>query len=321
MSIDELKEQIKNEVVLREGNVFTWQWRQLGLLTKAETLAITEDEFLALVNEISRSLNPYFGRISDLKVAIGQVAQRQNNQLTQEQINQFIGQAQALQLSAAFVSTYWIPVIVASLPKSAVSSQPLVEPSRQISVPSPPATTDSTLLDQTSEKAPSKKDQAKGIMIKEVRSYLDNNEGHIPASLLKELFLSTDYNQAQLAKIINGYLTVHNYTAETPTQGKTLTQQLLSTDWRIHLQTVEKFPPFQIQTGNQSPYVFKPAIVTIAGILLLLLILTLSGGLFKTRKSTEGSSYQSPYVTNSTMATDTTMATDSTSIMSADSAK
>lgn len=227
MSLEELKERIKNEVVLREGDLFEWQWQQLGLVAEAEQLGVSANDFLGLVNEESRSVNPYFGRISDLKIKVIDWAQQQQRKLTQAQITQIVEEAGRLQLQPAFVQERWIPAILNQLPaqpeRPASPAEELV-PVKTTPIPSPVTMGRAT---------PSAADE-RAVIDRKVNQFLDEykTDNVLPARVLKPLFLATTFDETVLAETVLAYLSANFYAAETPPQGATVKDKLLSTDWR-----------------------------------------------------------------------------------------
>ena len=86
-------------------------------MTEAEALGVPASEFLGVVNEVSRAVNPYFGRISDLKVKVMDLARLQRKTLTDAQISQIVAEATRLQLLPDFVKDRWLPAIPATIPE------------------------------------------------------------------------------------------------------------------------------------------------------------------------------------------------------------
>ena len=243
MSLDELKERIKDEVVLREGDLFDWQWRQLGLVAEAEELGVPESEFLAVVNDVSRAINPYFGRISDLKIKVADLARLQRKKLTDPQINQIVAEATRLQLLPDFVRERWIPAILSTLPEPAplpeepVRTEPVVVPTNETSKPQPVLTPSSPPVPPVNVTA-TPPVAALGIdreaVARKVRQFLDEYVADklIPARVLKPLFLATNFDETVLADAVLSYLSANFYAAETAVKGESLKDKLLSTDWR-----------------------------------------------------------------------------------------
>ncbi|MBC8151977.1 MAG: hypothetical protein H7Z72_03615 [Bacteroidetes bacterium] len=249
MSLAELKERIKEEVVLREGDLFEWQWRQLGLVAEAEEAGVPVGEFLAVVNEVSRAVNPYFGRISDLKIKVADLARLQRKKLTEPQISQIVADATRLQLPPDFVKTRWIPAILAAVPEpedppaAPITPQPPVVPAtEQVAQPVPVAQTPPVRA-SIPPSAPPVDGADRDAVTRKVHQFLDEYvaDKHIPTRVLKPLFLATNFDEAILAETVLGYLSANFYAAETPVRGETLKDNLLSTDWR-HLSWWEPAP-------------------------------------------------------------------------------
>jgi hypothetical protein len=229
MTLEELRDRIKNEVVLYEGELADWQWRQKGLVAEANELGISD--FTRLVNDISRQVNRDFGKILDLKKKIVTVALQRQNKLTETDINQFVTEAERVQLSRAFVTEQWIPAILDALP---VSSTP-----EQVSSAgnNPKATETNAQIPPIPEPALSV-EKVESVR-KKIKSILDDYDKHIQAQSLKFLFKAVDYDEAALAEEIRLYLSEHYYASVNPPRGNTLKEKLISTDWR-HLSWWEK---------------------------------------------------------------------------------
>lgn len=116
MSIDDLRERIREEIILHEGNVAAWEWQQKGLVSEAAQLQLSPEEFYRLVNYLSNTVAPDFGRLSDLKLEIIE-RYRLGQALSPEELNAFVRKAEQLQLNRAFVVDRWIPVITKGLPR------------------------------------------------------------------------------------------------------------------------------------------------------------------------------------------------------------
>ncbi|MGV3557939.1 WG repeat-containing protein [Larkinella arboricola] len=231
MTLEELRERIKNEVVLYEGELADWQWRQKGLVDEANELGITD--FTRLVNDISRQINRDFGKILDLKKKIVTVALQRQNRLSDTDINQFVAEAERIQLARPFVTEQWIPTILAALPAAPKAENPVKpepNPLPQPPTPSPAAADLAPLPDKVES------------VRKKIKSILDDYDKHIQAQSLKFLFKAVDYDEAALAEEIRRYLSENYYASVNPPRGNTLKEKLISTDWR-HLSWWEKETP------------------------------------------------------------------------------
>lgn len=266
MSLDEVKERIKAEVVLREGDLFEWQWRQMGLMAEAEASGIPAGEFLNLVNEVSRAINPYFGRISDLKIRVADLGRLNRKKLTSAQIGQLVAEAERLQLAPDFVKDRWIPAILDTIPNPV---EPTGEPLIVVPTVTPPIVTPPAIPGSTqpaprpatppAQSGPTPTSSAvppvsvsppmfaagtdRDAVARKVHQFLDEYaaDKHIPVRVLKPLFLATNFDENVLADAVLGYLSANFYAAETPVHGETLKARLLSTDWR-HLSWWEATP-------------------------------------------------------------------------------
>ncbi len=126
MNRDELLDRIKSEVILREGEIREHEWRQIGLLTEAVASGISERDFFQLVQDVSRKVDSDLPRITSLGTKIKEAAERSNRQLTEEDLKQFVSEAERLQLPRTFVEKKWIPQIVSTVPIAAVEEARLV---------------------------------------------------------------------------------------------------------------------------------------------------------------------------------------------------
>ena len=202
---------------------------------------------MAVVNEVSRAVNPYFGRISDLKIKVSDLARSNRNKLTDAQTDQFVAEAARLQLLPDFVGERWIPAILAALPKpvepppgepvsaSAAADQPVTpEPAapQLVSAESVPPTVLPTRVMPPPPMPGATADR--DAITRKVYQFLDEYQAdkHIPARVLRALFLATTFDENLLAETVLAYLSACFYAAETPVQGNTLKDKLLSTDWR-----------------------------------------------------------------------------------------
>ncbi|MGM9507271.1 hypothetical protein ACS5NO_06080 [Larkinella sp. GY13] len=226
MTLEELRDRIKNEVVLYEGELADWQWRQKGLVAEANELGITD--FTRLVNDISRQVNRDFGKILDLKKKMVAVALQRHNQLSETDINQFVAEAERVQLSRAFVTEQWIPAILEALPAASASEDP-VSPAGPVASQANPQ----------SPPIPAPVVEKVESVRRKIKSILDDYDKHIQAQSLKFLFKAVDYDEAALAEEIRLYLSEHYYASVNPPRGNTLKEKLISTDWR-HLSWWEK---------------------------------------------------------------------------------
>ncbi len=288
MTLDELKERIKNEVVLREGDLFDWQWRQLGLVAEAEELGVPSGEFLALVNEVSRAINPYFGRISDLKIKVADLARLQRKQLTDAQIRQITDDAGRLQLQPDFVTEQWIPAILATVPEPTELPEEPVSPVQE--VPPVVAATVPVELPPTPAPQPPPAPSINKVtasapdhtaVTRKVHQFLDEYvaDKHIPARVLKPLFLATNFDETVLAEAVLTYLSANFYAAETPAQGQVLKDKLLSTDWR-HLswwETVAPVVPAAAPVASSQPRRNGSSDTTVIGLSVLMVGLLIGG--------------------------------------------
>ena len=238
MSVDELRERIKNELVLNQGNVADWQWTRTGLPAEAAELGIPD--FLRLVEDVSRPLNAQFGKILNLEALILKVATDNRKQLSEVQIGGFALDAERLGLSRSFVVEQWVPRVLAKIPNApVVTTEKPAEPSGADTSPVTPvvealptgtlpepepvntAISQSGTLVETAE-----------TMRQKVRDILDDYKEYIPAPAIRALFKAINYDEKTLADAVLTYLTANFYASEKEPQGNTMREKLTSTDWR-----------------------------------------------------------------------------------------
>ncbi|MEZ0542988.1 WG repeat-containing protein [Fibrella arboris] len=235
MSLDELRERIKNELVLHEGNVADWQWARTGLPAEAMELGIPD--FLRLVDDVTRQLNPQFGKIIDLQTLIRKVATDNQKKLSEVQIGGFALDAERLGLSRTFVVDQWVPRLMAQIP-----DVPVAEASTPASTPSQTTSSVATVSDVMgagTSPLPTPGGGQSGTLIEtaetmqqKVRDILDDYKEHIPAPAIRALFRAINYDEKALADAVLVYLTANFYASEKEPQGGTLREKLTSTDWR-----------------------------------------------------------------------------------------
>lgn len=240
MTLEELRERVKEEIILHEGDVADWEWQKKGLTTEATQLGLSADAFARLVHQVSYSVQPDFGRILDLKERVIELATSQQNQLSPQDIRRLTEEGERMQMSRAFMTEKWIPDILADLPQSA--PVPAITPPAPATVATPVATPVTPVSTSESTEKVRRK-------IKEI---LDDYDRHIPAQNLRFLFKAIDYDEQGLAREILAYLSEHFYASVKPPKGASLKEKLLSTDWR-HLSWWEK-------ETNESEAAPKPSL-------------------------------------------------------------
>jgi WG containing repeat len=219
MSQDDLRERIKNELVLHEGNIADWQWNRTGLPNEATELGITD--FPRLVEDVSRSLNTRFGKMLDLQAAIQTAGAENEKRLSGLQIDLFAQDADRLGLSRTFVIEQWIPQILTKIPDAAPPATPIGTPQNTPAQPTPTAPSPAPVSGESAER-----------MQQKVRDILDDYKEHIPANAIRGLFRAIDYDETTLAEAVKGYLSTNFYAAENEPVGQSLRDKLTSTEWR-----------------------------------------------------------------------------------------
>lgn len=230
MTLDELRERIKDEVVLHEGNVADYQWRQMGLTDEAAKLGVSGPDFGRLVNQVSLTVAPDLGRITEIKEDILKLARQRRKQLTDWDIRQFVDEAERAHLTRSFVVGTWIPTLLQQVPDGSESSVP--EP-----VPTPPAAP----IIPVSEPAAPTGETADSVRRK-VTEVLADYDGHIPALAIRSLFRTINYNEAELSVIIWNYIQIHQYVPDREPSSGSLRDKLTSTDWRYPVETPSPKP-------------------------------------------------------------------------------
>ncbi|OIN58049.1 WG repeat-containing protein [Arsenicibacter rosenii] len=212
MTVEELRERIKNQIVLHDGDLADWQWTPTGLPAEATELGITD--FRRLVNDVSRQLNSYFGRILDLKEKVRVQARKQQKKLSNGDIDEIVQEAERLTLSRGFVADQWIPAILQTV--TDVDAAPVIPAAVADRKPVPVAPLS----------------ESDASIRQKVNEILDDYDRHIPVQTLRTLFRAINAEEQQLAEAVQAYLSANFFGAETEPNGNTLKEKLLSTDWR-----------------------------------------------------------------------------------------
>ena len=241
-----LQERIKEEIVLRRGQVKERQWRQTGLPDEAVREGIAADEFRRLVNEVSRQIN--FEKVADLRRRLEDALHAPPMyQLHQTQEDDFVAEGERLGLSTSFVGDRWIPQLIADLKKEEESSE--VAPFPADSSPAPTVTAgvperrtgpsdhpkpEPPAIEPSNSPSPQPAPTAptEPPLRERVKTILDEYQGHISARDLRLLFRAMHTDERVLAEEILAYMSANFYASETEPQGATLPEKLLSTDWR-----------------------------------------------------------------------------------------
>ena len=223
MTQDDLRERIKNKLVLEEGDMPDYKWTRTGLPAEAAELGITD--FPRLVEDVSRTLNTRFSKILDLQAGIKKAGAENEKHLSSLQIDLFAQDADRLGLSRAFVTEQWIPHILAQLPNAAepTTSAAASATATPASIPSPPVPPGQSTNGGS---------QSAERMQQKVRDILDDYKEHIPANAIRGLFRAIDYDETALAEAVKNYLSANFYAAENDPVGQSLRDKLTATDWR-----------------------------------------------------------------------------------------
>ena len=254
MTLDELRERIKNELVLHEGNVADWQWTRTGLPAEATELGITD--FFRLVDDVTRPLNAQFGKILDLQTTIRKVAGDSGKKLSDVQIGGFALDAERLGLSRGFVTEQWVPRLLAQIP-----GEPAAEKQAETAPLTPVQPTEGRPSESTDSARPGTlppvATETAETIAQKVRDILDDYKEHIPAQAIRALFRAITYDEKGLADAVLTYLQANFYASETEPTGNSLREKLGSTDWR-HLVWWDRQPAAQAgqtvaTTGTNQP--------------------------------------------------------------------
>ena len=248
MNMATLQERIKEEIVLRRGQVKERQWRQTGLTDEAARAGISAEEFRRLVNEVSRQIN--FEKLADLRRRLEDALDWNvgpgslQYQLHQTQEDDFVAEGERMGLSASFMEDHWIPQLIADLKKENSHNPAAEEPNETVTPPPPVAPAPPVSNAPTS--SPAVPQEFPGIpapppLHERVKAILDEYQGHITARDLRLLFRAMHTDERVLAEEILAYFSANFYASETEPLGATLREKLLSTDWR-HLSWWDKAP-------------------------------------------------------------------------------
>ena len=228
-----LQERIKEEIVLRRGQVKERQWRQTGLPDEAAREGILPDEFRRLVNEVSRQIS--FDKLTDLHRRMEDALQAPPMyQLHQTQEDDFVAEGERMGLSASFVEDRWIPQLIADFKKENTATLPTEPPHRPVPTEIVPTPVVSTPTESPNRPVPPPPviEPLNRPLREQVKTILDEYQGHISARDLRLLFRAMPADERVLAEEILAYFSANFYASETEPQGATLPEKLLSTDWR-----------------------------------------------------------------------------------------
>ncbi len=228
MTLPELNERIKEEVVLHEGDLKEWQWRRNGLLTEAEQDGIAPVEFMRLVNDVSYQVGGLFPRINALKTKIETYARADKKQLTAAHTEEIVTEAERLTLTRTFVTQRWLPAILATIPDPPKNETPAAVFAPSAPVPVAPAAI------------------SREEVRRQIASRLDSYKGQsiIPGFVLRDLLQTVRADEAVLTEEIFTYLVSNLYKAVREPQGNSLRERLVSTDWQnvLHQQASQPQP-------------------------------------------------------------------------------
>ncbi|QHV95766.1 WG repeat-containing protein [Spirosoma endbachense] len=246
MTLTELKERIKEEVVLHEGDLKEWQWRRNGLLTEAEQDGIPSAEFMRLVNDVSYQLGGLFPRINALKSTAETYARADKKQLLPLHLDELVAEAERLTLSKNFVTKRWLPAILATIPdppKSETVAVP-VQPPAPVTPPSVvPVVPTSLSRDEVRRKVAAKLDDYK-------------SQRTIPAWVLRDLLYAINGDESIVTEEIFSYLVSNFFKAAREPQGNTLRERLVSADWE---NVLFKVNPEPAPVVTPEPYRQEPS--------------------------------------------------------------
>ncbi|RIV18130.1 hypothetical protein DYU11_29690 [Fibrisoma montanum] len=254
MTLNELQERIKEEVILHDGDLKEWQWRRNGLLTEAEQDGLSAAEFMRQVNDVSYRVGALFPRIHALRDKISDYARADRKQLTSAHINEVVTEAERLTLLRAFVTDRWIPSILATIPDPA----PVAEPVRPVVPPAPVPPPQPAAL--PTELIPPASGLSRDEIRRQVAARLDQYKAVklIPAQALRNLYDLSRADEPIITEEAFSYLVSNFYQATQEPHGNSLRDRLLSTDWH-HLLREEPAPPPVVP--KTEPPKTKPIVV------------------------------------------------------------
>ncbi|GAB3969516.1 hypothetical protein GCM10028806_15840 [Spirosoma terrae] len=227
MTLTELKERIKEEVVLHEGDLKEWQWRRNGLLTEAEQDGISSAEFMRLVNDVSYQLGGLFPKINALKATAESYARADKKKLHPIHIDEIVTEAERLTLSREFVTQRWLPAILAAIP-----DPPKTDVESAVTAPSPvsaPVVNPVLSREEVRQQIASRLDMYK-------------SESTIPSWALRALLETIKADESVVTEEIFSYLVNNLYKAVKEPQGNTLRERLVSSDWQNVLYRANQEP-------------------------------------------------------------------------------
>ncbi|UHG89937.1 WG repeat-containing protein [Spirosoma oryzicola] len=242
MTLTELKERIKEEVVLHEGDLKEWQWRRNGLLTEAEQDGIASAEFMRLVNDVSYQVGGLFPRINSLKSTAETYARTDKKKLLPLHLEEIITEAERLTLSRSFVTDRWLPAILATIPDPP-KSEPVTAPPPQ-PVPSAPS------IPQATPTSISREEVRKRIAAK---LDLYKSQQTIQSWVLRDLLSSIDADESVVTEEVFSYLVSNFFKAAREPQGNSLRERLVSADWENVLYKSDSKPAPVVKTEPYRP--------------------------------------------------------------------
>ncbi|CCH54178.1 KWG Leptospira repeat protein [Fibrisoma limi BUZ 3] len=258
MTLHELQERIKEEVILHDGDLKEWQWRRNGLLTEAEQDGLSAAEFMRQVNDVSYRVGGLFPRIHALRDKITDYARADRKQLTSGHLNEIVTEAERLTLSRAFVADRWIPSILATIPDPAPVAEPVrpVAPPTPAPAPLPPQPAATIPAEPTPQTSGLSRDEIR----RQVAARLDQYKAVklIPAQALRGLYDISPADEPIITEEAFSYLVSNFYQATQEPHGNSLRDRLLSTDWH-HLLREEPTPPPAVP--KTEPAKAKPIVV------------------------------------------------------------
>ena len=224
MTQEDLRERIKNELVLHEGNIADWQWNRTGLPAEATELGLPD--FSRLVEDVSRSLNTRFSKILDLQAAIQKAGAENEKHLSALQIDLFAQDADRLGLSRAFVTEQWIPSILILIPdsKPSVVLDQLDSPTENAEL----TVSKTNTSDGEDQSVLNKKSYT---LRQEVYDNLAEYHEHVTAYAIRGIIASIDCKKETLAWYVHNYLSDNKFVAENKVRGTTFYTMTTSTDW------------------------------------------------------------------------------------------
>ncbi|WP_138478001.1 hypothetical protein [Dyadobacter bucti] len=115
MTFEELRERIKEKVILEKGEIGHYQWEQWNIRSAASEIGILDSQFFILVREVTNTVS--FRVIEEVEEAIVLHAPQWKKQISTKDEEKIAAKAAKLAVSRAFLVDHWIPKVLQGLPE------------------------------------------------------------------------------------------------------------------------------------------------------------------------------------------------------------